>query len=70
MEKANPDVIIVLTPHGTRINNQFSISDSERMEGMFEENDSSFTMERVVDPRTCKGHRRKSDLCWDSNGYD
>jgi aromatic ring-opening dioxygenase LigB subunit len=49
MEKANPDVIIVLTPHGTRINGQFSISDSERMEGTLEENGFSFTMEKVVD---------------------
>jgi aromatic ring-opening dioxygenase LigB subunit len=49
MEKANPDTIIVLTPHGTRINGQFSISDSERMEGTVEENESSFTMEQKID---------------------
>ncbi|QFF98408.1 extradiol ring-cleavage dioxygenase [Psychrobacillus glaciei] len=49
MEKAMPDVLIVLTPHGTRINGQFSISASERMVGTVEENDSSYTMERVVD---------------------
>ena len=54
MEKANPDVLIVLTPHGTRINGQFSISDSERMEGKVEENDSSFMMMRDVDRELAK----------------
>lgn len=54
MEKAKPDVMIVLTPHGTRINAQFSISDSERMAGTVTENDSSFTMERKVDRELAK----------------
>lgn len=54
MEKAKPDVIIVLTPHGTRINGQFSISDSERMEGTVEENDSTFMMMREVDRKLAK----------------
>jgi aromatic ring-opening dioxygenase LigB subunit len=49
MEKANPETIIVLTPHGTRINGQFSISDSERMEGTVAENDATFTMDINVD---------------------
>lgn len=49
MEKAKPDTIIVLTPHGTRINGQFSITDSERMLGAVEENDSIFTMEKKID---------------------
>lgn len=49
MQEANPDTIIVLTPHGTRVNGQFSIVDSERMVGGFEENNASFTMERSVD---------------------
>jgi aromatic ring-opening dioxygenase LigB subunit len=49
MEKAKPDVLIVLTPHGTRINGQFSISDSERMRGTLEENDSFYSMDKVVD---------------------
>jgi aromatic ring-opening dioxygenase LigB subunit len=49
MEKANPETIIVLTPHGTRINGQFSISDSEIMKGTVEENHSSFTMEKIID---------------------
>jgi aromatic ring-opening dioxygenase LigB subunit len=49
MEKMKPDTIIVLTPHGTRINGQFSISDSERMLGTVEENESSYTMEKMID---------------------
>jgi aromatic ring-opening dioxygenase LigB subunit len=49
MEKANPETIIVLTPHGTRINGQFSISDSERMEGTVAENDATFAMDINVD---------------------
>jgi aromatic ring-opening dioxygenase LigB subunit len=49
MKKANPDTIIVLTPHGTRINGQFSISDSERMEGTVAENEATFTMDKKID---------------------
>ncbi|MBM6616570.1 extradiol ring-cleavage dioxygenase [Bacillus suaedaesalsae] len=49
MEKAKPDAIIVLTPHGTRIAGQFSITDSENMEGTIEENDIVFTLKRRVD---------------------
>jgi aromatic ring-opening dioxygenase LigB subunit len=49
MKKAKPESIVVLTPHGTRINGQFSITDSERMLGTVEENGASFTMERRVD---------------------
>jgi len=49
MNSANPDTIIVLTPHGTRIDGQFSISGSERMYGSFDENDTYYEMERMVD---------------------
>jgi aromatic ring-opening dioxygenase LigB subunit len=48
MLESNPDYLIVLTPHGTRINGRFSIADSERMEGSVEENESIFKMERRV----------------------
>jgi aromatic ring-opening dioxygenase LigB subunit len=49
MNNANPDTIIVLTPHGTRINGQFSISDSERMEGTVAENEDTFKMNKKID---------------------
>lgn len=49
MESAQPDTIIVLTPHGTRINGQFSITDCERMEGIAEERGHTFTMEKRID---------------------
>lgn len=49
MAQAKPDSLIVLTPHGTRINGAFSISDSEYMEGLIEENGSSFSMKISVD---------------------
>ncbi|HEU5141356.1 MAG TPA: extradiol ring-cleavage dioxygenase [Bacillales bacterium] len=49
MEEARPDALIVLTPHGTRINGQFSIADCERMTGYEEENGSRFELERKVD---------------------
>ncbi|WP_246943049.1 extradiol ring-cleavage dioxygenase [Bacillus pinisoli] len=49
MKNAKPDTIILLTPHGTKINGQFSISASERMLGIVEENEASFQMEKVVD---------------------
>lgn len=48
MKDSNPDYMIVLTPHGTRINGRFSIADSERMEGSWEENDSSYKMKKQV----------------------
>jgi aromatic ring-opening dioxygenase LigB subunit len=54
MEKANPNTIIVLTPHGTRINGQFSISDSERMEGTVAENEANYTMGRKIDRALAK----------------
>ncbi|QOR66133.1 extradiol ring-cleavage dioxygenase [Cytobacillus suaedae] len=49
MAQANPDTIVVLTPHGTRIDGQFSISSCERMIGEVEENGELFKMERPVD---------------------
>ncbi|MFD1739667.1 extradiol ring-cleavage dioxygenase [Bacillus salitolerans] len=49
MERANPDTIIVLTPHGTRIHGQFSITDSERMLGSLEDHGAEFQLERKVD---------------------
>ncbi|HEU5140049.1 MAG TPA: extradiol ring-cleavage dioxygenase, partial [Bacillales bacterium] len=49
MKEAQPDAIIVLTPHGTRINGQFSIADCERMAGYEEENGNRYEMERKVD---------------------
>jgi aromatic ring-opening dioxygenase LigB subunit len=49
MQAAKPDAIIVLTPHGTRVEGFFSISNSERMEGFVEENDAIYRMERLVE---------------------
>jgi aromatic ring-opening dioxygenase LigB subunit len=48
MYAAKPDYLIVLTPHGTRINGRFSIADSERMLGSWEENNLTYEMERPV----------------------
>ncbi|RSD28722.1 extradiol ring-cleavage dioxygenase [Mesobacillus subterraneus] len=48
MTEAKPDCIIVLTPHGTRINGRFSIADSERMQGCWEDNGAAFMMEKRV----------------------
>ncbi|MBS4196243.1 DODA-type extradiol aromatic ring-opening family dioxygenase [Lederbergia citri] len=55
MAEAKPDALIVLTPHGTRINGQFSISGSERMVGTVDENDASYTIEKVVDRELAEG---------------
>lgn len=49
MAEARPDAIIVLSPHGTRVDGQFSITDCERMAGYEEENGARFEMERKVD---------------------
>lgn len=48
MQSASPEYIIVLTPHGTRINSRFSIADSERMLGSWQENNLNYEMERPV----------------------
>lgn len=47
-EEAKPDTLIVVTPHGTRINGQFSIASSEWMTGYEEENGSRYEMKRKV----------------------
>lgn len=49
MKEARPDALIVVTPHGTRIDGEFSIADCERMVGYEEENGARFEMERKVD---------------------
>jgi aromatic ring-opening dioxygenase LigB subunit len=49
MAAAKPDCIIVLSPHGTRINGRFSITDSERLKGSWSENEATFTMENLVE---------------------
>lgn len=49
MTNARPDCIIVLSPHGTRIDKQFCIANSERMVGSFSENNFVYEMERKVD---------------------
>ena len=48
MTKADPECLIVLTPHGTRIDGQFSITGSEYTVGTVEENNRNIKMERPV----------------------
>ncbi|WDL96209.1 extradiol ring-cleavage dioxygenase [Alicyclobacillus sp. ALC3] len=48
MAEANPDVIIVVTPHGIRLDGFFAISDCERMTGEVDEGGPSVTLERQV----------------------
>ncbi|WP_026693980.1 extradiol ring-cleavage dioxygenase [Peribacillus kribbensis] len=50
MKEVEPEVIVLFTPHGTRVNGFFSITVSERLEGTLDENDAVFSMERKVDP--------------------
>jgi aromatic ring-opening dioxygenase LigB subunit len=54
MEEAKPDTIIVLTPHGVRVDGQFAIADCERMYGELEDNGGKVTMERQVDRELAK----------------
>lgn len=49
MTRARPDVLIVLTPHGLRVDGQFSVTDCERVHGSVSEHDVTVTMERSVD---------------------
>lgn len=49
MADAKPDCIVVLSPHGTRVNGHFSITDSERMKGSWQENEAIFWMEKLVE---------------------
>lgn len=48
MATAKPDVIVVITPHGVRIDGQFAVADSERMFGEVDEGGPSLSMERSV----------------------
>jgi len=54
MAEAEPDCIVVLTPHGTRINGQFSIADSERLYGVLEENGAVYHLERFTERELAK----------------
>lgn len=54
MAEAKPDCIVVLTPHGTRINGQFSIADSERLYGVLEENGAVYNLERFTERELAK----------------
>jgi aromatic ring-opening dioxygenase LigB subunit len=49
MTSARPEVLIVFTPHGLRLDGQFSVTDSERMYGEVEDHGAAVTMERPVD---------------------
>lgn len=49
MAAANPDCIVVLSPHGTRINGRFSLTDSEHLEGSWTENEATYTMKKRVE---------------------
>ncbi|WDM03045.1 extradiol ring-cleavage dioxygenase [Alicyclobacillus cycloheptanicus] len=48
MTRANPEVIVIVTPHGVRIDGAFAVTDCERMSGLVEENGASLAMERKV----------------------
>lgn len=49
MMSARPEALIILTPHGTRIDGQFSITDCERMIGSVEENGGTYQLERIIE---------------------
>ncbi|TLS35082.1 extradiol ring-cleavage dioxygenase [Pseudalkalibacillus caeni] len=49
MKAAYPDAIIVITPHGTRINGQFSVTECETVSGFWQENNLTYHMERKID---------------------
>ncbi|WEG11326.1 AmmeMemoRadiSam system protein B [Pullulanibacillus sp. KACC 23026] len=49
VNRSQPDVLLVITPHGTRIDGQFSISGSEAMEGVSAINGLTYKMKKEVD---------------------
>jgi len=49
MNESNPDAIVVITPHGIRIDGQISIANSESVEGYEQENGRTYTMIREVE---------------------
>ncbi|WP_041231210.1 extradiol ring-cleavage dioxygenase [Deinococcus peraridilitoris] len=49
MHQSAPQVIVVLTPHGTRAEGQFAIANPERLRGTVEHHDHAVVMERLVD---------------------
>jgi aromatic ring-opening dioxygenase LigB subunit len=55
MKEAKPEVIIVVTPHGVRLDGAFSVSDCERMYGEVEDHGAKVAMERKVDRELARG---------------
>ncbi|GMA17159.1 extradiol ring-cleavage dioxygenase (plasmid) [Deinococcus metallilatus] len=49
MRAAAPGALVVLTPHGTRAEGQFTVADSERLRGTVEDHGAAVTLERRVD---------------------
>lgn len=49
MKEAKPDVMVVITPHGIRLDGLFAVSDCERMVGEVDEGGPAITMERRVE---------------------
>ncbi|WP_029421697.1 extradiol ring-cleavage dioxygenase [Alicyclobacillus macrosporangiidus] len=49
MQEAAPETLVVLTPHGIRLDGLFAVSDSERMAGEVEDHGEVVAMERRVD---------------------
>lgn len=61
MKASRPDAIVVITPHGIRIDGQFSIIDSETVEGSETENSRTYTMIRQVDRTLAKAVRLEAE---------
>ncbi|ADV65791.1 extradiol ring-cleavage dioxygenase [Deinococcus maricopensis] len=49
MTSAAPDVLVVLTPHGTRAEGQFAVANPERVRGEVQDHGGTVTLERRVD---------------------
>lgn len=60
MERAAPDTIVVLTPHGVRVEGQFSVSDSVWLAGDLEDG-ATVAMERRVDRALALGVSREAE---------
>ena len=68
MTERAPEAIVVITPHGIRIDGQISIVNSETMEGYEKENGRTYTMIRDVERTLARRISEEADALGVKNG--
>ncbi|MCL6444376.1 MAG: extradiol ring-cleavage dioxygenase [Alicyclobacillus sp.] len=63
MKAANPDTIIVITPHGLRLEGYFCVADCQRMVGELADEGAVVRMERRVDRTLARAIAAEAEAC-------